>query len=482
MNRKLVIYTISRIMVMEALLLVLPLCVSLFYNESPRVTYGFIYSILLILVVFFPNLIKKPKYDNISTKDGLVSVSLAWVMMCLFGALPFYFSGEVEGFINCILESTSGLSTTGSTIIRDLNAISNSLLFWRSFTLYIGGMGVLVLFLAVFPEISSGSVHIMKAEVPGPQFGKLVSKIRDAARVLYFIYLGMTAVLILVLIMAGMPTFDAILHGFSTAGTGGFGARNSTIQIYNSTLIEIILAVFMLLFGINFNLYYYVILGRFKDAIKSEELRAYGIVVLLSSILICYNISPNFDTLQIALKEEFFTVSSVITSTGFVTSDYGEWPVFSKWILMSLMFIGACAGSTAGGIKLSRVIIILKVALNNIKKTLSPRRTVSVNFEGKKVDDNTVRVIVNYLIVFCILFALFMTIVSINAPDFKSAFSAVAASINNIGPGLGVVGPYYNYADMSSLSKLTLSIAMLFGRLELIPMLILFMPATWRKT
>ncbi len=230
-----------------------------------------------------PRSLKKPAYDNISTKDGLISVSLSWVLMCLFGALPFYFSGEIISFVDSIFEATSGLSTTGSTIIKDLNTISSSLLFWRSFTLYIGGIGVLVLFIAIFPEISNGSVHILRAEIPGPQFGKLVSKIKNTARVLYLLYMSMTIILILILIIAGMPTFDAILHGFSTAGTGGFGARNSTIQTYNSTLIEMILAVGMLLFGVNFNLYYYALIGRARNAIKSEELRGYGIIVLVSS-------------------------------------------------------------------------------------------------------------------------------------------------------------------------------------------------------
>ena len=480
MNKKMILYTISRIMILEALLMILPILVGFWYKEDMVTIGAFLKTILVIIVIFLYPAIRRPVNEKIYIREGMIIAGLSWFIMSFFGGLPFFFSGEIKSLIDCFFETASGFTTTGSTIINDLSLISNSILFWRSFTHFVGGMGVLVLALAVFPEISTSSVQIMKAEVPGPQFGKIMSKLSNTARILYLMYVVMTIVLIFILILVGMPIFDSILHAFGTAGTGGFGIKNGSILPYNSPVIEMVLAVGMLIFGVNFNLYYLILIGKAKDAFKSEELKIYLGIVLGACVLILFDVQSRYATLHHGLRDVFFTVSSIITTTGFSTADFGDWPVMSKWVLLMLMFIGACAGSTAGGLKVSRIIIIVKSAFNEVRKSISPHRALSVKFEGKRLDSTTERGVVGYFLVYCVLFAFFTLIVSIDAPDFKSSFSAVAATYNNIGPGLGVVGPANSFAEMSDLSKVALSIAMITGRLELFPVIAIFAPQTWR--
>lgn len=481
MNKKMIIYTISRIMVLEAFLMILPLFTALWYGEDMRTVGAFLKTIGIILLVFLYFALKRPADEKIYIREGMVIAGLSWFVMSFFGGLPFYFSGEIPRLVDCFFETASGFTTTGSSIITDLSLLSHSILFWRSFTHFVGGMGVLVLALAVFPEISTSSVQIMKAEVPGPQFGKLMSKLSNTARILYLMYVVMTIVLIFILIVVGMPVFDSIIHAFGTAGTGGFGIKNGSVLPYNSPAIEMVLAVGMLIFGVNFNLYYLVLIGKAKDALKSEELRTYLGIVLAAVALIAFDVQDRYASLHHNLRDVFFTVSSVITTTGFSTADFGDWPVLSKWVLLMLMFIGACAGSTAGGLKVSRVIMLVKSSFNEVLRSINPHRTLTVSFEGKRLDRATEQGVTGYFLVYCVLFAFFTLIVSYNAPDFKSSFSAVAATFNNIGPGLGVVGPAYSFAEMSDLSKITLSIAMITGRLELFPVIAVFSPQTWRN-
>ncbi|NLN97042.1 MAG: TrkH family potassium uptake protein [Eubacteriaceae bacterium] len=480
MNKKMIVYTVCKLLRLEAFLLLLPLSVSFFYREPLQLKWAYAGTIALIFVV---TLIGHKKPDNITiySKEGFVIVSLSWMLLSLFGSLPFILSGEIPGFIDAFFETASGFTTTGSSILVDLSVISHSNLFWRSFTHFIGGMGVLVLALAIFPDFNTSSIFIMKAEVPGPQFGKLLSKLMHTARTLYIIYVVMTTVLVLFLRLGGMPWFDSFLIAFGTAGTGGFGVQNGSILPYNSPYIEYVLGIAMLLFGINFNLYFMILIRKWKDAVKSEELRAYLSIVAVSVTLIVLNLLPSYDSLRKCIRDAFFAVSTVITTTGFSTADYGSWPAFSQVILLLLMFVGACAGSTAGGLKVSRVVILIKSTFLQLQRMIYPNSVTVLTFEKKRISDATEKSVTNYFTVYMFLFAGFLIINALNAPDFLTSFSSVAATFNNIGPGLGKVGPTYNYAEIGNLSKIALSFAMIIGRLEIFPMLVLFSPMTWRK-
>ncbi len=480
MNKQMIVYTVCKLLRLEALLLLLPLGVSFFYREPFQLKAAYGATVLLIVLVTFIGH-KKPENPTIYSKEGFVIVSLSWILMSFFGSLPFVLSGEIPGLIDAFFETASGFTTTGSSIITDLSVISHSNLFWRSFTHFIGGMGVLVLALAIFPDFNTSSIFIMKAEVPGPQFGKLLSKLMHTARTLYIIYTVMTGILIILLRLGNMPWFDSILIAFGTAGTGGFGVRNGSVLPYNSAYIDYVIGVGMLLFGVNFNLYFMMLIHKWQDALKSEELRAYLSIVGGAVLLIVVNLLPRYDSLARCVRDVFFTVSSVITTTGYSTADFGSWPAFSQVILLLLMFIGACAGSTAGGLKVSRVVIILKSALLALRRMIYPNSVAVLTFEKKRISNQTEKGIANYFMVYMILFAGFLMVTALSASDFLTSFSSVAATFNNIGPGLGQVGPTYSYAEIDNLSKIALSFAMIIGRLEIFPMLVLFSPITWRK-
>ncbi len=480
MNKRMIGFIIGRILLLEAMLMILPLIVSFIYRESLKYKMTY-FSVIVILVIAGLALSgKSPKNMSIQGREGFVIVALSWILLSGFGALPFVITGEIPSFIDAFFETVSGFTTTGSSIITDLEVISHSNLFWRSFTHFVGGMGVLVLVLAIFPKHSPGSVHVMKAEVPGPTFGKLVSKLSATARVLYKIYIVMTVVLVILLCLGGLNLFESLLLSFGTAGTGGFGVRNGSILPYNSSYIDIVLSMGMLIFGVNFNVYYLILIGKGKEAVKNEELKYYIFIVIVAIALIFFNISSTYESMWKALRDILFSVSSVITTTGYSTADFGKWPMFSQMILLILMFFGACAGSTAGGLKISRVIIIFKVFLSEIKQMISPNRVISIKYENKPLDMKIQKGVSNYLLVYCVLLIVFMFILSLTTDDFLTIFSGVAATFNNIGPGLGKVGPAFSFAELSDLSKITLSFAMLAGRLELFPMLILFAPGTWR--
>ena len=480
MNKRMIGFVIGRLLLLEAMLMVLPLGVSFIYGESLKYKGAYFGVIMLLIAMGLVLSFKSPENMSIQGREGFVIVALSWILMSAFGALPFVITKEIPSFIDAFFETVSGFTTTGSSIITDLSLISRSNLFWRSFTHLVGGMGVLVLVLAIFPKHSPGSVHVMKAEVPGPTFGKLVSKLSTTARVLYKIYLVMTGIMIVLLMLGGLDWFESSLLAFGTAGTGGFGARNGSILPYNSAYVDIVLAVGMLVFGVNFNIYYFILIGKVKEALSNEELKYYLIIVGAAVALIFINISTTYKSMGHALRDIFFTVSSIITTTGFSTADFGKWPVFSQTVLLLLMFFGACAGSTAGGLKISRVIMMAKMFVAEIKQMISPNRVVSIKYEHKPLDSKVKKGVANYFIVYIGIFTVLLLVVSMTTDDFLTAFSAVAATFNNIGPGLGKVGPAFSFADMTDLSKIFLSFGMLAGRLELFPMLILFAPGTWK--
>ncbi len=460
-------------------LMILPLIVSLLYRESCYM--AFLWAIgTAVLVGLLLVLLCKPKSTLIYAKEGFVIVSLTWVLLSFVGAMPFFLSGEIPHFADALFETVSGLTTTGASILTDVEAMSKGLLFWRSFTHWIGGMGVLVFVMALLPNVSGRPIHIMRAEMPGPVVGKLVPRIKDTAKILYLIYIVMTVVEIVLLLCGGMSLFESILHAFGTAGTGGFGVLSDSIASY-SPYIQWVITVFMLLFGVNFTVYYFLLTRRFRYVFHNVELWVYGGVVLAAVVLVCTNILPMYDTFPESLRHAAFQVSSVMTTTGYTTTDFNLWPSFSKTILLLLMFVGGCAGSTAGGLKVSRVVILGRMIRREIRHMLHPRSVGTVKMDGKALDDNTLFGVGTYFAIYIVCFMAIFLVLSLEPFTFETNFTATAACFNNIGPGLGAVGPVGSYAAYSTLSKVALSVAMLLGRLEIYPLLLMFLPTTWSK-
>lgn len=482
MNRQMVRFVVGRILCIIALLMLPSVLVALVYKEGWTGVWPFLLSMAISFVSGALMSMKRPARDEYFMREGFVVVALSWFLLTIFGALPFLFSGSIPNAVDAFFETASGFTTTGSSILTNVESFPHSLLFWRSFTHLIGGMGVLVFALAVMPKIDSDDVFIMKAEVPGPIFGKIRSRVRSSARILYLIYFSMTLVLIVFLFIGGMPLFDSMLNAFGAAGTGGFGIKNNSIAFYDSAYAEYVLGIGMILFGVNFNLYYALLIGHIKDFFKSEELRWYLGIIASAIVLIFINTTQHYDSLSRQFRDIFFTVSSIITTTGYSTYNYNDWPMFSHVILLGLMFIGAMAGSTAGGLKISRIAIYVKSTYQEIRRNLSPNRRLALRFEGKKISSEVLSQVSFYLTTYVGVFSVLLLIVSTNAPNFVSAFSAVAATFNNIGPGLDVVGPAGNFASLSNLSKIALTIGMIMGRLEIFPIIVLFAPSTWRKT
>ncbi len=473
-NRQMLRYILGRILQIEALLMLLPLTLALIYREPYRHIGIFSLTILICLGLGTALAWRRPEKRSLYTRDGLLIVALSWLLLSFFGALPFYLSGQIPSFLDAFFETVSGFTTTGSTILRDVTELDHSFLFWRSFTHLIGGMGVLVLALAIVPASDSDSVHLMKAEVPGPVFGKLVARMRATARILYAIYLIMTLILMLILFVLGMPIFDAMIHAFGAAGTGGFSSQAQSIASYNSPAITYAVAVGMLAFGVNFNLYYLILIKQVKKALKSEELRAYLMIYGLAVLMIFFNLLRFYRSAGLAFRESFFTCASIMTTTGYSSADFASWPLFSQIVLLGLMFIGGSAGSTAGGLKVSRVLILTKMAIKEARQSREPRRALPLLFDHKVIEKEQQVRISNYLLVYLGLFTIFLFLVALDTNSFDVAFSAVASTFNNIGPGLSVIGPAGSFADFSAYTKVILSFAMLFGRLEIYPMLYLF--------
>ncbi|MCI9667510.1 MAG: TrkH family potassium uptake protein [Angelakisella sp.] len=477
MNYGMIVYILGTILKAEAILMSLPALVAFLCGEGDLVP-----MLAAILIASGAGLLftfKKPKNTVIYAKEGFVVTALSWVAMSLVGALPFVFAGAIPSYIDAVFETVSGFTTTGASILTDVEGMSRGLLFWRSFTHWVGGMGVLVFLLAIVPLAGGRSVHIMRAESPGPVVGKLVPKVRDTAMILYGIYITMTVVLIALLLLGGMPLYDSAVHAFGTAGTGGFGIWGDSIAHYDSAYIDVVLSIGMVLFGVNFNIYYLLLMGKVKSILRSEELRWYLGIIAGATLLIAWNTLSRWGGILQSLRYAFFQVASVITTTGFATADFNLWPELSRMLLLVLMLVGACAGSTGGGMKVSRLIIMLKSAKREISRMLHPRSVYTLQFEGKPLEDQTIHNVFTYFFILVFLVIASVLLVSLDNMDFDSTFSAVLACINNIGPGLGIVGPMGSYAALSPLSKLVLILDMLLGRLEIFPMLMLFAPSVW---
>lgn len=479
MNYKVILRTLGSVLNIEATCMILPMICALCYRDSENFKV-YLLSAVLCLIVGIALSFLKPKHKTMYSRDGFVTVALSWVVISLFGAVPFVVSGCIPNFVDAFFETVSGFTTTGASILTDVESLPKAHLFWRSFTHWIGGMGVLVFLVALLPLSGGSNVHLLRAESTGPSVSKLVPKVRSSAKILYLIYIGMTLIEIVILLLGGMNLFESLTLSFGTAGTGGFGIVNSSIAGY-SPFVQNTITVFMILFGIDFTIYYLVITRRFKDALKSDEYKVYLSIIVISALIIsinCRNIFPDFAT---SLRHGFFQVGSIITTTGYATADFNTWPALSKTILVVLMFIGACAGSTGGGIKVSRILILLKSIRKEIKIAAHPKSTHKISMNGKTIENETVRNVSVYIAVFLALFAISLLIISIDNFDFTTNFTAVAATINNIGPGLEIVGPTGNFSQFSLLSKIVLSLNMLIGRLEIFPILMLFSPFTWKK-
>ncbi|MDD4189429.1 MAG: TrkH family potassium uptake protein [Eubacteriales bacterium] len=481
MNRGIIRYTLGRILCFTALLMAPSLIVALIYNEGWPGLFPFLLSMLATGLTGFALCFRQPAKKDFYAREGFVIVALSWLSLSFFGSLPFLLSGTINSPINAFFETASGFTTTGSSILINLGSISHSIIWWRSFTHLIGGMGVLVFALAVMPKIESADVFIMRAEVPGPIFGKVQARLSSTARILYIIYLSMTAILVILLALGGMPIFDSFIHAFGAAGTGGFSSRANSIAYYSSPYIQYVLGIAMIMFGINFNLYYAALFHNIRNFFKSEELRWYLGIIGAAMLLICINLSPMYDSVSLLIRNVFFTVSAIITTTGFSVTDFNHWPVFSRVVLLLLMFIGGMAGSTAGGLKISRVVIYIKSTLHELRRRISPNRRLPMSFEHKSLGDELVRQTHFYLSTYIFVFIGIMFITAISAPTFITAFSAVAATFNNIGPGLDMVGPAGNYEGLNDLSTFALSIGMIMGRLEIFPVLVLLSPRTWPR-
>ncbi|HRC80317.1 MAG TPA: TrkH family potassium uptake protein [Sedimentibacter sp.] len=415
-------------------------------------------------------------------REGYAAVALSWLVMSLFGALPFYLSGTIPSYIDALFETVSGFTTTGSSIIRDIEIMPRGLLFWRSFTHWIGGMGVLVFTVALVPSIGGRPVFLMQAESPGPTPGKLVPKIGESSKILYIIYAVMTVILILLLILAGMPVFNSFIYAFGTAGTGGFAMDALSVGAYNNPWVEWIITISMFLFGINFSLYFLLLKKDYKLIFKNEEFRFYCFYVILATVLVFISIMPKYgNNFGLALRHSAFTVSTLVTTTGYSTVDTNLWPMFSKSILLTLMIFGACAGSTGGGVKSVRILVLIKALYYEIKQTIHPKSIQRIKIDGKVLDGDTLKKILLFFFAYVLIIILSVIIVSLDDFDFMTSFSAVLATVSNIGPGFELVGPMGNYADFSVLSKIALIANMILGRLEIIPVIVLFSPDIWKK-
>lgn len=478
MNRSMIRYILGWVLKIEAVLMLLPCATAVIYQEKEITT--FLIVTALCAACGFLLTLKKPDNTVFYLKEGCMATALSWIVMSLFGCLPFIISGAIPSFTDALFETISGFTTTGATILADVEILPHSILLWRSFTHWIGGMGVLVFLLAVVPMSGGSNMNLMKAESPGPSVGKLVPRVRITARILYYIYIGMTITQIVLMVLGGAPLFDAVTISFGTAGTGGFGIRNDSIAGY-SPYIQWLVAVFMALFGVNFNAYYFMLYRKWKKAFSMEEVRYYLLIMFGVTGIITIDVLRTSLGTGHTVRDVFFQVSSLMTSTGFSTLDYDIWPVTSKTLLVMIMFVGACAGSTGGGIKVSRFVILLKTMKKEMSSYMYPKSIRKIRMEGKPVEHEVVRAVNVFFITFMMLFALSILIVSFDGKDMTSNFTGVLACLNNIGPGMEMTGPTENFASFSVLSKYVLMFDMLAGRLELFPLLLLFHPSAWKQ-
>ncbi|MCI8390992.1 MAG: TrkH family potassium uptake protein [Roseburia sp.] len=478
MNYLMVLYILGFILRFEAVFLLLPALVGLIYQESS----GFSYLLTAALCFLFSFLLtrRKPKSSKLYTRDGFVTVAMSWVIMSIFGAMPFVLSRDIPSYVDALFETISGFTTTGASILNDVEALTHAGLFWRSFTHWVGGMGVFVFIMAILPLMGGSTMNLMKAESPGPSVSKLVPHVKDTAKILYIIYLGVTVSEILLLCVFGMPLFDAVTTSFGTVGTGGFGIKNDSFTGYSPALQNIV-TIFMILSGINYSFYFCILSKRFRDAFQIEEIRWYLFIILAAVGVISVDTQHMYGSLGETVRHAFFQVGSIITTTGFATTDFDLWPSLSKTILVILMFIGACAGSTGGGIKVSRLVILFKSIKKEISLIIHPREIRKIRMDGHVVEHATLRSTNVFLCIYFVVLLFSTLLVSVDEFDFTTNFTAVVSTLNNIGPGLNLVGPTQNFSIFSVFSKFVLMFDMLAGRLELFPVMVLLMPGTWKR-
>ncbi len=481
MNYHMMAYILGNILRVEGLFLFAPALLAVYYGERKSL-FAFLLTIGITMLIGTIFVKAEPRNKKIYGREGFVIVALAWIIISVFGALPFYFSGAITGIVNCFFETVSGFTTTGASILKEIEGLPMSILFWRSFTHWIGGMGILVFMLAVMPAVDERSMHLMRAEAPGPVVSKLVPKVKSTAKLLYGIYIVLTFLEIVLLFAGGMPLFDSIVNSFSTAGTGGFAIKNASIAAYERPYFEYVITIFMLLFSVNFNLYYLLLIKDVKNIFKSEELRCYLFIILSSIGIITVNILSFYPTVESAFRHAAFQVLSVISTTGFATANYDVWPELSKTLLVILIIIGACGGSTGGGIKVSRLIILLKMAGREIRHIVHPRSINIIKLDDHKVDEEVIRGVSGFIIIYLFITLGSFLLISLNNFDFTTSITAVLTCIGNVGPGLAMVGPVENYSFFSDFSKLVLCFDMLLGRLEIFPILMLFAPSVWRRS
>lgn len=479
MNTKMTAYIIGKMLGVEAILLLLPAAVGMIYSEHSAIYFLAVSGMLLVCWAIWGR--KSPENTTIYAKEGLVIVATAWIFWSLFGAMPFYLSGTIPNYIDAFFETVSGFTTTGSTVLEQIEGLPKGMIFWRALTHWVGGMGVLVFVMVLTSLDEKNSMHLMRAEVPGPEADKLVPKARNTAQLLYGMYFVLTAIEVIFLLFGGLNLFDSITHAFSTAGTGGFSGYNASVAHFNSAYVDGIITVFMILFGVNFNLYFFLVLRDFKSVWKNEELRTYLGIIAVAVAIIVVNITPMYHSVSRAFRFASFQVASVITTTGFITADFNLWPELSKCVLLMVMVVGACAGSTGGGIKVSRFLILLKSIRRELQLMLHPKAMTIVKVNGKRVKDETMRGVYVYFSAYVLIIIVSVLLVSMNDFDFETTFTSVLTTINNVGPGLGLVGPVENFAKFTGFSKLILCVDMLVGRLEIFPFLMLFSPTLWSK-
>ena len=478
MNYKMVLYTMGRVVLLEAAFLVLPMAVSLLYGERCAVSFGL--TILVALAVgFLLTFLCRGSHGTSSIKDGFMIVALTWIMLSAIGALPFVFSREIPSYVDAFFETVSGFTTTGATILTDVEALSRGMIFWRSFTHWIGGMGILV-FVVMLMKTTDRSINILKAEMPGPTVDKLAPKSRDTARILYLLYISLTVLETVLLLLGGMGLFDSVVHSLSTAGTGGFGAYNASAANF-SPYIQWVLTVFMLLFGVNFNLYYLLLLGRVRDIFRNTEFKVYLGIIAAAVTIITVDILPLYQSFSTSLRQASFQVAAIMSTTGFVTADFTVWSPLSKTLLLLLMFLGGCAGSTAGGLKLSRIIILCKMARRELRRSLRPRVVDVIKMDGHRLEEQTAHSVAVYFALYMLCIGALLVALSFSPFDMETNLFSSVSCFNNVGPAFGMAGPVGNYSLYQPVLKLLLCVGMLLGRLEIYPMLLLFVPAAWRR-
>jgi len=478
MNYSMIIYLLGWILNFEAIFLVVPALTALIYRETSG--FAFLVTIGICLLLGLLLTLRKPKRKSIYAREGFVIVSLCWIVLSVFGSIPFIISGTIPSVVDALFETVSGFTTTGATILSEVESLPKCMLMWRSFSHWVGGMGVLVFIMAFLPLSGAQNMNLMRAESTGPSVTKLVPRVKTTALLLYTMYFVLTFILFILLVIGENPIFDSINIAFATAGTGGFGIKNDSLTSY-SDYTQIVVTVFMILFGINFNIYFLLLSRKFIDIFKNTELKAYITIILSAVVIITLNVGGTFQTFEEALKHIFFTVSSITTTTGFMTVDYNQWPELSRTIIIFLTFIGSCAGSTSGGIKISRFIILFKSMTKEIRLLIHPNHVRKLEIDGRKIEHNVIRTTNVYMVCYMIVFVISLAVISFDNYGFITNFTAIATAINNVGPGLDLVGPVSNFGFFSDTSKLVLIFNMLAGRLELFPVLLLFSPVTWKK-